>query len=227
MACVNASRRASSIDDFKHILELLGYKVAWEENKKYITFTTPEGQKCRNRKMYPKYLFTKEVLEKQFNENKAKYTQEELNRFQNQFVDKVKSQSTRYPLSHIVYGEKNNRILDYETWYQYNKEYMLDDDKYAMYRTIGFVLKYAIDENDFKERLLKSGMDAEIDRENDIDMLIGFVRLFGNYDKTPITSAMSIVGSDLNGEKLKDFMYYFERGSASRYNKNLNNDLSM
>ena len=33
--------------------------------------------------------------------------------------------------------------------------------------------------------------------------------------------------SDLNGEKLKEFMYHFEQGTASIYNKNLNNDLSM
>lgn len=43
----------------------------------------------------------------------------------------------------------------------------------------------------------------------------------------PFHQLMSLVGSDLNGEKLKEFMYHFEQGTASIYNKNLNNDLSM
>lgn len=61
---------------------------------------------------------------------------------------------------------------------------------------------------------------------NDFDILIDFLHLFSSND-TPVSSAMSLVGSDLNGEKLREFMYHFERGSASIYNKNLNNDLSM
>lgn len=62
---------------------------------------------------------------------------------------------------------------------------------------------------------------------NDFDILISFLRLFNSNDRTPVSSAMSLVGSDLNGEKLKEFMYHFEQGTASIYNKNLNNDLSM
>ena len=62
---------------------------------------------------------------------------------------------------------------------------------------------------------------------NDFDILISFLRLFNSNDRAPVSSAMSLVGSDLNGEKLKEFMYHFEQGTASIYNKNLNNDLSM
>ena len=69
----------------------LGYTVDWEDNKKYITFTNPNGQKCRNRKMYPKYLFTKENLQKQFQDNSTTYSPEELKKIQKQFIDRVKS----------------------------------------------------------------------------------------------------------------------------------------
>ena len=62
---------------------------------------------------------------------------------------------------------------------------------------------------------------------NDFDILNSFLRLFNSNVRAPVSSAMSLVGSDLNGEKLKEFMYHFEQGTASIYNKNLNNDLSM
>lgn len=78
LATVNSSRRADSIDEFKSVMNELGYTVDWEDNKKYIAFTTPNGQKCRNRKMYPKYLFTKENLQKQFQDNSTTYSPEEL-----------------------------------------------------------------------------------------------------------------------------------------------------
>ncbi len=54
--------------------------------KKYITFTNPNGQKCRNRKMYPKYLFTKENLQKQFQDNSTTYSPEELKRYKNNLL---------------------------------------------------------------------------------------------------------------------------------------------
>ena len=50
------------------------------------------------------------------------------------------------------------------------------------------------------------------------------MRLFNSNDRAPVSSAMSLVGSDLNGEKLKEFMYHFEQSAASIYNKNLHNE---
>lgn len=130
LAAVNSSRRASSIDEFKFVMNELGYTVDWEDNKKYITFTNPNGQKCRNRKMYPKYLFTKENLQKQFQDNSTTYSPEELKKIQKQFIDRVKSVEQQYPLSYIVSNDEKQTSMKYEKWYDKNREYLIDDDKY-------------------------------------------------------------------------------------------------
>lgn len=52
-------------DYFKQINKL-GYSVTWTQNRKYITYTTPEGYKCRDNKLNnPKYL--KGEMENAFN----------------------------------------------------------------------------------------------------------------------------------------------------------------
>lgn len=61
---------AKSREEFIALMEKFGYKVRWEENRKDITFTAPNGKKINSDKLgYPKrgYLpLTKEALEKQF-----------------------------------------------------------------------------------------------------------------------------------------------------------------
>ena len=44
-------------DDFIKTMNKLGYKVNWTDTRKYITYTTPEGYKCRDNKLFEeKYL---------------------------------------------------------------------------------------------------------------------------------------------------------------------------
>jgi len=66
-ACMGNS---TSKEDFIRNMNKLGYSVNWTDERKYITFTTPEGKKCRNRKLYPPERFTKENLLKTFEMNK-------------------------------------------------------------------------------------------------------------------------------------------------------------
>lgn len=61
-----------SKEEFIKNMEKLGYKVEWSDERKYITFTTPNGKKCRNRKLYPPEQFTKEALLKAFELNKQR-----------------------------------------------------------------------------------------------------------------------------------------------------------
>ena len=63
---------ARSKDDFISGMNALGYKVDWTDSRKYITFTTPEGKKCRNRKLSPPEQFTKEALLNAFELNQQK-----------------------------------------------------------------------------------------------------------------------------------------------------------
>jgi hypothetical protein len=69
---------SKSKEDFISNMNKLGYKVNWTDNRKYITFTNPEGKKCRNRKLYPPENFTKEALLKSFELNIQRANDKEL-----------------------------------------------------------------------------------------------------------------------------------------------------
>ena len=57
--------RSGSRVDFIREMQRLGYKVTWTDERKYITFTCPNGMKCRDIRLHDeKYL--KEVLEHEF-----------------------------------------------------------------------------------------------------------------------------------------------------------------
>ncbi len=56
---------AADKDAFISLMESEGYIVRWEASRKYITYTTPEGMRCRDSKLHEdKYL--KEVMEHEF-----------------------------------------------------------------------------------------------------------------------------------------------------------------
>ena len=68
-------RLAIAIDDamavartrvqFLELMEMEGYRVRWEKDRKYITYTTPEGKQCRDIRLHEaKYL--KESMEIEF-----------------------------------------------------------------------------------------------------------------------------------------------------------------
>ena len=47
-----ALKWSRSKEDFIEYMENHGYKVKWEDGYKYITFTTPDGHKCRDNKLF-------------------------------------------------------------------------------------------------------------------------------------------------------------------------------
>ena len=56
---------AADKDAFISLMESEGYNVRWESSRKYITYTTPDGMRCRDSKLHEdKYL--KEVMEHEF-----------------------------------------------------------------------------------------------------------------------------------------------------------------
>lgn len=62
-----AMEKATNKHEFFKIMNSLGYKVTWTKERKNITYTTPSGYKCRDRKLHnEKYL--KENMEKYFKE---------------------------------------------------------------------------------------------------------------------------------------------------------------
>ena len=56
---------AADRDLFVSLMESEGYAVRWESGRKYITYTTPDGMKCRDNKLHEE-KYCKEVMEHEF-----------------------------------------------------------------------------------------------------------------------------------------------------------------
>ena len=66
MAMINlAMTKAKTRNDFIRFMELRGYKVTWSDTRKYITYTIPDGKKCRDNKLHLK-KYTKEMMDYEF-----------------------------------------------------------------------------------------------------------------------------------------------------------------
>ena len=58
-------RYAADKDAFVSLMESEGYAVRWESTRKYITYTTPDGLKCRDNKLHEE-KYCKEAMEHEF-----------------------------------------------------------------------------------------------------------------------------------------------------------------
>ena len=58
-------KQAKSKKQFIALMKRKGYDVRWEQQRKYITYTTPKGKKCRCNKLHEK-KYTKEMMEYEF-----------------------------------------------------------------------------------------------------------------------------------------------------------------
>ncbi|MFR2559874.1 MAG: relaxase/mobilization nuclease domain-containing protein [Oscillospiraceae bacterium] len=58
-------RYAADRDAFVSLMESEGYAVRWESSRKYITYTTPDGMRCRDNKLHEE-KYCKEVMEHEF-----------------------------------------------------------------------------------------------------------------------------------------------------------------
>ena len=66
MATINlAMTKAKARNDFIRFMESRGYKVTWSDTRKYITYTIPDGKKCRDNKLHLK-KYTKEMMDYEF-----------------------------------------------------------------------------------------------------------------------------------------------------------------
>ena len=60
-----AMERSASREDFMKLMNRAGYKVLWTEERKHITFTCPNGMKCRCNKLHDE-KYSKENIEYEF-----------------------------------------------------------------------------------------------------------------------------------------------------------------
>ena len=56
---------AADKDAFVSLMESEGYAVRWEDTRKYITYTTPDGMRCRDNKLHEE-KYCKEAMEHEF-----------------------------------------------------------------------------------------------------------------------------------------------------------------
>ena len=61
----NCMRYAGSREEFIRLMESEGYQVKWTKDRKNITYTTPQGKKCRDDRLHGD-KFWKEVMEREF-----------------------------------------------------------------------------------------------------------------------------------------------------------------
>ena len=69
---------AADKDAFVSLMESEGYAVRWESGRKYITYTTPDGMKCRDNKLHEE-KYCKEAMEHEFR-IRAKLVQRKFHR---------------------------------------------------------------------------------------------------------------------------------------------------
>ena len=69
---------AADRDAFVSLMASEGYAVRWESGRKYITYTTPDGMRCRDSKLHEK-KYCKEVMEHEFR-IRAKLVQRKFHR---------------------------------------------------------------------------------------------------------------------------------------------------
>ena len=58
-------KRANSKKQFRFYMKQYGYNVRWEDSRKYITYTCPNGRKCRDNKLH-EAKYRKENMEYEF-----------------------------------------------------------------------------------------------------------------------------------------------------------------
>lgn len=123
-----------SIQDFITNMEAFGYKVKWTDTRKYITFTTLSGKKCRDNKLSEDY--SKEVIERRLGFNNRLGNHQNMKNTIDTWLTTISSLLSSnnntnakgyYPLSTIEYKDmianmKQNTGLDWDNQQNYEDE---------------------------------------------------------------------------------------------------------
>ncbi len=75
-AITDCMKQAKSKKQFIALMKRRGYGVRWEQQRKYITYTTPKGKRCRCNKLHEK-KYTKEMMDYEFKIRYAIFNGEE------------------------------------------------------------------------------------------------------------------------------------------------------
>ena len=226
LSVLNARNRAVSKEDFINIMKELGYDVKWEDSRKYITFTSPNNLKCRNSKIYPTQLFTKEALEKQFEVNAAEKT-DDVRDFINMINEyKAENPNAKYPLSEMK--QENNNIIGTDS-YEYvlkHEDELEHDIKFRLYRCLMYSLGRAKSIEELESILLNSGINVNMSEEEYIEFNIENLTYTSddlypadNFTMTAITEKVGINKNKYEIEKLLKQSMYKSKDISEFYDK--------
>ena len=100
-------RYAADKDAFVSLMESEGYAVRWESGRKYITYTTPEGMRCRDSKLHEE-KYCKEAMEHEF-------------RIRAEIVS-ARTQAAKHPAGSTSDADTTSRITSHESGLGANDE---------------------------------------------------------------------------------------------------------
>jgi hypothetical protein len=129
MADINdAMKRSGSRNAFIKEMNKKGYQVLWTSERKYITFTCPNGKKCRDIKLHDK-KYEKENLEYEFY-----YRQKEL--YHSKFGgEKLTEYAKPYAEFNASDGSDSGKGLGYNAGYSADQRRALSEGVGDVYRT--------------------------------------------------------------------------------------------
>ena len=98
---------AADRDVFVSLMESEGYAVRWEGTRKYITYTTPDGLKCRDNKLHEE-KYCKETMEHEF-------------RIRTEIVS-ARTQAAQHPAGSVASADTTSRSTPHESGLGANDE---------------------------------------------------------------------------------------------------------
>ena len=92
--------------EFLKNMNKLGYQVIWTKKRKYITYTTPEGMKCRDNKLNDK-KYLKEEMENAIN---GRIKEEKSNRYTRRTRDNTNTNNNEIYVTRSRYSNRNDNL---------------------------------------------------------------------------------------------------------------------
>lgn len=179
-------------EDFIKVMNKLGYQVNWIDTRKYITYTTPEGYKCRDNKLFEeKYL--KGNMEDEF--RKIEREQQNSARKPSSSIsseDELLSNRTSNTTGYIRLEQKNEgRNLGYE---KQDVRYSFKNSS-TKYKDEGRITNYSF--TDYGERVSKyeteiarygrrtENQNFQNKKENKVDCILSGIIAISNMVSSP------------------------------------------
>lgn len=167
LAVLNIMKRAKCRNEFVDGMNKLGYAIKWEDDKKYVTFTSPDNKKCRNSKLYPQRLFTKYAMENQFQKN-IEINAENMQIFIDEINEyKYNHSECKYPISEMRESFDRIQGVTVDEYITENKESLENDIKFRLYRELMFALNIAENFERLSKMLSKRGIDMYVSEDDE------------------------------------------------------------